>query len=200
MQRSCHRIKMPSASVSSFHLGDRRVWSMWHCLSFCSGPGRRAAIVLWEDVESADEWQRQKPGARIHVHGQTAGWYGVYLHHSGQSHQRHLCCRKTAISRAFVAGWKKRAQWVLIAGASSIPPKTSSLGNPATLVWCGRVLACKGTSDYVWSQIEWACFALIMTIVDVLDSHLSEHNTEVLLYWNVNVVVSIWFVYLNRFA
>ncbi len=181
---------MPSASVSSFHLGDRRVWSMWHCLSFfvLVPDAEQRSWSLWEDVESADEWQRQKPGARIHVHGQTAGWYGVYLQHSGQSLQP-----KTAISRAFVAGWEKRPQWGLIAGAS-IPTKTSSLKNPATLVWCGRVPACKGSSDYVWSQIEWACFALIMTIADVLDSHLSEHSTEVLLYWNVNVVVSIWFV------
>lgn len=46
----------------------------------------------------------------------------------------------------------------------------------------------------MFGQIEWACFALIMTIVDVLDSHLSEHSTEVLLYWNVNVVVSGLFI------
>ncbi len=49
LQRSCHRIKMPSASVSSFHLGDRRVWSMWHCLSF----------LFWSRTQSSDRALRR---------------------------------------------------------------------------------------------------------------------------------------------
>lgn len=52
------------------------------CWVYCSGPRRRAAI-LREDVEPIHEWQHQESWEGIQLHRQTAGWYGIYVHHSG---------------------------------------------------------------------------------------------------------------------
>lgn len=49
LRRSCHRIKMLSALVSAFYLGDRRVWSMWHCLSF----------LFWSRTQTSDRALRR---------------------------------------------------------------------------------------------------------------------------------------------
>ena len=40
---------------------------------------------LREDVEPIYEWQHQEPWARIQLHRQTPGRYGIYVHHSGES-------------------------------------------------------------------------------------------------------------------
>lgn len=38
-----------------------------------------------EDVEPIHEWQPQESGTGIQLHSQTAGRYGIYVHHSGES-------------------------------------------------------------------------------------------------------------------
>lgn len=72
-------------------VGDRvGLWSMWHSLAalWCWvllfwSYRRRAAATLREDVEPIHERQHQESWAGIQLHRQTAGRYGIYVHHSG---------------------------------------------------------------------------------------------------------------------
>ena len=78
-------------SVAAGRVGDRvGLWSMWHSLAtlWCWvllfwSYRRRAAATLREDVEPIHERQHQESWAGIQLHRQTAGRYGIYVHHSG---------------------------------------------------------------------------------------------------------------------
>lgn len=184
---------MLSASVSAFYLGDRRVWSMWHCLSFF--------FLFWSWTQSSDRavrrwcWVGWWVAASETWSENTCVRSDCWMIRSipaqfrsvssaqvlpKNSDQQTFCCR---LGEACAVG--------LIAGASSIPPKPGRLLlSAAMLVWIEKVLQ----QQIVFGLVLPSSF---MTIVDdVLHSHKSEHHTLKCCC----CYTGIWSVYLNSFV
>ena len=114
---------------AAFRLSDWKMWFMWHytlCSVYCSGP-KHIPAILWEDVEPIYEWQHQESWERIQLHRQTTGWYGIYMHNSGQSPVPILQLFLFTPQRLQICRW------------------SDALGFPLKQVWsrrCSLVLGC----------------------------------------------------------